>query len=419
MEIAIVGGGIGGLVAALALHEKGFSPRVHESAPAMRELGVGINLLPHAVRVLEGLGLLERLLENGIATAELLYFNKFGQRIWRESRGLEAGYAWPQISIHRGRLHGLLHDEVQARLGPDAVCHGHHLAAFEAGGSRPLLRFSDRASGKVVAEEACDIVVGADGIHSVVRAHFYPEEGPPVWNGAILWRAVSESAPFLTGRSMFMAGHANQKFVCYPISRAHLDAGASLTNWVAELRFDPDRPFAREDWNRKVGREGFLPAFADWRFDWLDIPGLIESAAEIYEYPMVDRDPVARWSFGRVTLLGDAAHPMYPIGSNGASQAILDAEALAEALATGRDPEHALSAYQEIRLAPTAAIVRANRNQGPEQVMQLVEERAPGGFDRLDDVVSQEELETIAARYKQIAGFDRRTLDDKAAARRA
>ena len=419
MEIVIVGGGIGGLVAALALHDKGFSPRIHESAPAMRELGVGINLLPHAVRVLEGLGLLDRLLESGIATAELLYFNKFGQRIWREPRGIEAGYAWPQISIHRGRLHGLLHAEVQARLGPDAIRHGHHLSALETGGARPLLRFAGRASGAPVAEVACDIAVGADGIHSAVRNHFYPEEGPPVWNGAILWRAVSESAPFLTGRSMFMAGHANQKFVCYPISRAHFDAGSSLTNWVAELRFDPDRPFAREDWNRKVGREVFLPSFANWRFDWLDIPGLIEGADEIYEYPMVDRDPVARWSFGRVTLLGDAAHPMYPIGSNGASQAILDAEALAEALVAGGDPEHALAAYQEARLAPTAAIVRANRNQGPEQVMQLVEERAPGGFERLDDVVSHEELETIAARYKQIAGFDRRTLDDKAAARRA
>jgi 5-methylphenazine-1-carboxylate 1-monooxygenase len=414
MDIAIVGGGIGGLVAALALQDRGFTPTIYESAADMRELGVGINLLPHAVRVLDALGLRERLLESGIATAELLYFNKFGQRIWREPRGLEAGYAWPQVSIHRGRLHGLLHAEAIARLGPERVVHGHHLAALDTSAEHPLLHFTERSSGQSRASVACDVAIGADGIHSRVRRHFYPDEGPPIWNGAILWRAMTEGAPFLTGRSMFMAGHANQKFVCYPISRAHLDRGSSLINWVAELRFDPDRPFAREDWNRKVDRETFLPAFRDWRFDWLDIPALIEGAAEVFEYPMVDRDPVARWSFGRVSLLGDAAHPMYPVGSNGASQAILDAEALAQALATTPGPAAALAAYEAVRLEPTAAIVRANRNQGPEQVMQLVEERAPQGFANLDDVVSPDELEGIAARYKQIAGFDRKTLNSLA-----
>ncbi len=418
MDIAIVGGGIGGLVAALSLHDRGLTPTVYESSTAMRELGVGINLLPHAVRVLDALGLRETLLETGIATAELLYFNKFGQRIWREPRGLEAGYAWPQISIHRGRLHGLLHAEAVRRLGADRIVHGHHLSGLESDGARPILHFTERASGTHRVSVPCDVAIGADGIHSVMRSHFYPEEGPPVWNGAILWRATTEGTPFLTGRSMFMAGHANQKFVCYPISRAHLERGRSLINWVAELRFDPDRPFAREDWNRKIDRETFLPAFRDWRFDWLDIPAIIAGAEAVYEYPMVDRDPVARWSFGRVSLLGDAAHPMYPVGSNGASQAILDAEALANALAGAGDPVAALAAYEAARLEPTAAIVRANRKQGPEQIMQLVEERAPEGFADLDAVVSREELETIAARYKQIAGFDRKTLDSLAGSRR-
>ena len=417
MDIAIVGGGIGGLVAALTLHARGLAPTVYESAGEMRQLGVGINLLPHAVRVLDDLGLREQLLDSGIATAELLYFNKFGQRIWREPRGIEAGYAWPQISIHRGRLHGLLLAETRRRLGAERILTGHHLAALEQG-VRPLLHFVERANGSHRASVACDLAIGADGIHSMVRRHFHPDEGAPVWNGAILWRATTEGMPFLGGRSMFMAGHASQKFVCYPISKAHHDAGRSLINWVAELRFDPDRPFAREDWNRQVDRATFLPAFADWRFDWLDIPAVIEGAEEVFEYPMVDRDPVARWSFGAVTLMGDAAHPMYPIGSNGASQAILDAEALALAL-TGHDTiDGALEAYQEARLGPTAAIVRANRNQGPEQVMQLVEERAPGGFERLEDVVTTEELEGIAARYKQVAGFDRATLDSLAAAPR-
>jgi len=410
MRIAIVGAGIGGLVTALALHGRGLSPVLYESAAEMRELGVGINLLPHAVRILTDLGLDGPLREAGIETSELLYFSKHGTRIWREPRGLEAGYPWPQISIHRGRLHGLLHEAVTARLGSGAVRTGHHLDSLDTSGERPRLRLLDRRNGDPVEETTADLVIGADGIHSAVRAHHYPDEGAPIWNGAVLWRTVVDSEPFLTGRSMFMAGHASQKFVCYPISGEHFRAGRSLTNIVAELRFDPDKPFRREDWNRTADAADFLPAFESWAFDWLDIPSLIRSAETIYEYPMVDRNPVDRWSFGRVTLLGDAAHPMYPIGSNGASQAILDAAALAGAVAGHDDVEQALQAYEAERLAPTAAIVRANRGQGPEQVMQLVEERAPEGFSNLDDVITRDELESIAARYKQIAGFDREKL---------
>lgn len=416
MDIAIVGGGIGGLVTALALQAKGHEPFIHESAPEMRELGVGINLLPHAVRVLDELGLADKLGEIGIRTAELVYVSKHGREIWREPRGLEAGYRWPQISINRGRLHGLLLETAKQRLGPDAVMTGHHLSELHNDPLRPGLRFVDRTTGRPIHSRRCDIAIGADGIHSAVRAHLYPDEGPPLWNGAILWRAVVESAPFLSGRSMVMAGHANQKFVCYPISKAHHEAGRSLTNWVAELRFDPAAGFRREDWNRQADKAAFLPAFRDWRFDWLDVPALIEAAGEVLEYPMVDRDPVERWSFGRVTLLGDAAHPMYPIGSNGASQAILDAEALARALSEHEDPVAALQAYEAERLGPTAAIVRANRGQGPEQVMQMVEERAPDGFERLEDVIGRDELEAVAARYKQVAGFDREKLNAMAGA---
>ncbi|MBN34088.1 MAG: flavin-dependent oxidoreductase [Rhodospirillaceae bacterium] len=411
MEVVIVGAGIGGLVTALALYNKGHKPVLYESVGAMREWGVGINLLPHAVRVLTELGLAERLLSTGIETAELLYFSKHGQRIWREPRGLEAGYAWPQISIHRGVLHGILQSEVSRRLGPDAIRTSHHLATLETHGSLPRLCFVDRVRDEHVLEREADLVIGADGIHSVVRSALYPDERPPIWNGAILWRAITESAPILSGRSMFMAGHANQKFVCYPISKCHWDAGRSLTNWVAELRFDPGQPFRREDWSRGADIGDFLPSFETWCFDWLDIPALIRGTDAVLEYPMVDKDPVERWSFGPVTLLGDAAHPMYPIGSNGASQAILDADALARAMADYADPVEALQAYEQERLTTTSAIVWANRGQGPEQVMQMVEDRAPDGFADLDDVISQTELETIAARYKKVAGFDRDRLN--------
>jgi 2-polyprenyl-6-methoxyphenol hydroxylase-like FAD-dependent oxidoreductase len=241
----------------------------------------------------------------------------------------------------------------------------------------------------------------------------YPDEGMPRWNGAILWRGVTESGQFLSGRSMFMAGHQDQKFVCYPISAEHLRAGRSFSNWIAELRYEPRELISREDWNRPGVLADFLPRFESWTFDWLDIPRLIRDASSIYEFPMVDRDPVANWAFGNVVLLGDAAHPMYPIGSNGASQAILDAACIANMLGTHGDPRSAFVAYDAERRPKTAAIVLANRNNGPEQVMQMAEERAPQGFANIDDVIDRAELEAVAQHYKRIAGFDPKTLNEQ------
>jgi 5-methylphenazine-1-carboxylate 1-monooxygenase len=410
MKALIVGGGIGGLTTALCLHEIGIEVRVFESVETIRPLGVGINLLPHAVRVLDKLGLLSRLAASAIATAELIYFNKFGQLIWREPRGLAAGYAWPQLSIHRGRLQAILLDEVQRRLGTDAVRTGCHLAEFEDRGREVFARFVNRESGATTASDTGDLLVGADGIHSCVRAAFFPDEGPPRSAGKMLWRAITETVPFLTGRSMIMAGHAAQKFVAYPICPLAATQGRTLINWVAELDVGTNIP-ERRDWNRRGSKADFASAFAGWRFDWLDIPALIKGAAEVFEFPMVDRDPLERWSFGRVTLLGDAAHPMYPVGSNGASQAVLDAEALAVALAATSDIASALRQSESERLPATAAVVHSNRNMGPEIVMQMVEERAPGGFKLLGDVITQSELEDVAARYKVIAGFDRDSLN--------
>lgn len=408
----IIGGGIGGLTTALRLHAAGIAVRVYESAREIRALGVGINLLPHAVRELTALGLLDALLAAGVPTGELLYFSKAGQQIWQEPRGLAAGYQWPQISIHRGALQMLLRDAAAARLGAAQIRTGHHLAAFAQRGDGTVeAQFVDRRSGAPVATETADLLIGADGIHSAVRRALYPDEGLPKWNGAILWRAITPSAPFLTGRSMFMAGHARQKFVAYPITTTADEHGRVPINWIVELRFDTTALADREDWNRRGNLADFLPAFAGWRFDWLDIPDLIRRAEVIYEYPMVDRDPLDTWSVGRVTLLGDAAHPMYPVGSNGASQAILDARALADALAANADIPAALHDYEAHRRPATARITLSNRQQGPERVMQIVEERAPQGFTDLDAVISHAELAAIAAEYKQIAGFDRATLN--------
>ena len=398
LDVAIAGAGIGGLAAALTLAKAGLSVRVFEQVREIRPLGVGINLLPHSVRHLFELGLADALDAAGIRPSELRYVTKRGEMIWREPRGLGAGYRWPQFSIHRGRLQSLLLDAVRQRLGREAVVLDHAAHGVETRGDRAVLS----AGG---AEIEARLVIAADGIHSALRARHYPDEGPPLWNGAILWRATTEAAPYLDGRTMCMCGHERQKFVCYPITPAGTDGRATI-NWIAERRYPIDRSWRREDWNRPGDLDEFLPVFADWRFPWLDVPKLIRDAASVYEYPMVDREPLNRWTFGRMTLLGDAAHPMYPIGSNGASQAILDARALAASvMRLGPTPE-ALAAYEAERRPKTSAIVLANRKNGPEQVMQIVEDRAPGGFTDLDQVVSREELEGIAATYKRLTGFD-------------
>ena len=413
MTILIAGGGIAGLTAALSLHQIGVSCRVFESVSELRPLGVGINVLPHAVRELTELGLQDALAKTAISTAELAYYNKHGQRIWSEARGRDAGYNWPQFSIHRGVLQQILLEAARTRLGAENIVTGHQLIGWEDSESGVRARFFDKRSDSRQMEVKGDLLIGADGIHSVVRETLYPNEGPPIWGGAILWRGTTRAAPFLTGRSVIMAGHEHQKFVAYPISRDAADQGEAVINWIAERKFRPDQPWRREDWNRSGDLADFLPEFADWAFDWLDIPSVIRAADQCLEYPMVDRNPLDRWTFGRVTLLGDAAHAMYPIGSNGASQGILDARVLArEIQRLGPTPE-ALLAYEAERRPATAKIVLANRANGPDHVLQLVEERAPEGFARVEDVLTPEELQETAARYKQVAGFDKDVLNQR------
>jgi 2-polyprenyl-6-methoxyphenol hydroxylase-like FAD-dependent oxidoreductase len=415
MAVLIIGAGIAGLTTALSLHQVGVEARVFESVDTIEPLGVGINVLPHAVRELTELGLADRLSATAIPTAELAYYSKRGQLIWSEPRGLAAGYHWPQFSIHRGELQTILLDAVRERLGADHVLTGHHLVRWETGLSGVRASFVDRRGGFRVGEAEGELLIAADGIHSVARGILYPKEGAPIWNGAILWRGVTRGKPFLTGRTMIMAGHEFQKFVSYPISGEAMERGEAVLNWIAERKFQPDHQWRREDWNRPGHLTDFLPQFSDWRFDWLDVPGLIRAAERCYEYPMVDRNPLERWTFGRVTLAGDAAHPMYPIGSNGASQAILDARVLAREIRAHGATEAALHAYEAERRPATAAIVLANRKNGPEQVMQLVEERAADGFARIEDVLSEQELKETSAGYKRIAGFDKEALNNRPA----
>lgn len=414
MKIAIIGAGIGGLTLALMCERQGFEVEVWETAQALRPLGVGINLLPHAARQLCELGLEDTLGALAIRTSALAYYNRFGQPIWHEPRGLAAGYDWPQFSIHRGEFQMALADAVADRLGPGCIRPGHGFDAIQSTGEDGgPVRFTvrRRADDTRVASSA-DVLIGADGIHSAVRRQFYPGGDAPRFAGRMLWRAVTEAGPYLDGRTMFMAGHQDQKFVAYPIAEPLRRQGRACINWIAELRV-PDEAPPRSDWNREVDRAVFRDAFADWQWDWIDIPALIDGAQAVYEFPLVDKDPLPRWTFGRVTLLGDAAHPMYPIGSNGSAQAILDARALIDCLLATRNVGLALREYEADRLPRTAGIVLRNRLNGPEQVMQLVHERAPRGFGRIDDVIPRTELEGIATRYKKLAGFDPQSLRDQ------
>ena len=418
MKVAVVGGGIGGMTLALALHDAGIADvDVYEAAPAVQELGVGINVLPHAVRELTELGLLGDLADSGIPTAELVYYSKHGQRIWGEPRGRAAGYRWPQFSIHRGALLGLLYRAVLARLGPRRIHPGHHLVRFGRGGARRAGgvwgEFAARGAAPPAPRVEADLLVGCDGIHSVVRGALYPDEGPPVWNGITMWRGVTAAAPFLSGRTMLLAGYFGRRVVVYPISRPHEARGRALLNWVAEYRVAAGQPMPRQAWDRTAHLEDVLAPFAAYGFDFLDLPALFRGAAAIYQYPMVDREPLPTWDFGRVTLLGDAAHPMYPVGSNGASQAILDARVLARELALRPSIDAAVTAYDAQRRPATAAVVRANRQIGPERCLELVEQRAPDGFARLDDVVSRAELEEISRAYQRTAGFDPELLNTR------
>lgn len=401
MRVLIAGGGIGGLVTALSLKKVGITDiQILESVEEIKPLGVGINVLPHAVRELTELGLSDEMEKIAVRTADLTYVNAFGKKIWSEPRGLNAGYEWPQYSVHRGRFQMMLLEQVSEQLGNDCIVTGARVISEKTVGDQVKV---ETTAGIFVG----DVLIAADGIKSAVRAAWHPNEGPPIWNGAVLWRAKSMAKPFLTERSMIMAGHRELKFVAYPIGPVGLD-GLQEINWIAE-RIDPEMTDLQNDWNRVVPISRFADLYSTWDFGWLNVPELINSANEVLEYPLVDRLPLESWIRGRTVLLGDAAHPTYPVGSNGSSQAILDARALAFALATFPIDE-ALIWYQNNRLPKTKALQEANREMGPELVMQLAHERAPEGFENVYDIISQIELDQIAANYKKIAGFDPRVL---------
>lgn len=409
-KILIAGGGVGGLTLALELHRLGMSAEVFESTREIKPLGVGISILPHASRILTDLDLVDRLLERCLIATESVYYNRFGQFIYSEPIGAADGVPWPQLSIHRADLYDVLYAAAVERLGADHVHLGHRFVRFEQDQHGVTAHFDvTGASNETEALEVRgDVLIGADGIHSVVRKQLYPDEGAPLYQGYNMFRGVTRAKPYLSGSTMLRVGwYTSGKLTLYPCRQADADGNQTM-NWIAAI--ESDRHLDR-DWGRKGRLEDFLEVFEDWHFDFLDVPKIFEQADEILEYPMVDQEPLDRWTFGRVTLLGDAAHPMVPRGSNGAGQAIVDCRVLAESFATTADPAEALVRYEEDRRPKTTAVVYRNRSNPPDAILREVCLRTGDQpFDRLEDVITKAELDALTQGYKETAGYSRQHL---------
>ena len=406
MKALVIGGGIGGITTALMLHQRGIECDVFEQAGELKELGVGITLQTHSVRELAGLGLLDAMEANAINSRHLYFYTRRGQLVWDEPRGLAAGYDVPQYFVHRGRLQGMLYAAMRERFPASALHLDRRLMEFTQDETGVEATFADRDGNRTTARG--DLLIGADGIHSVVRGQLYPEQGPPRWSGLMLWRGAVDWPDVHDGASVMILGGVDTKFVAYPIAEGSRK-GRKLTNWAAIARLAPDgSPLpSKQNWSQEGLRAQLTPLLDRFQSDVIDIKGLVAATETFWEYPMCDRDPVPGWSSGRVTLLGDAAHPMYPMGANGASQAIVDARCLADALVDAAAIPSALAAYEAERLPLTSAIVLSNRKGGPEAVIDAVEERAPDGFDDIEQVMSREERMAIMQGYAKNAGFFR------------
>ena len=398
MHVAIIGGGICGLSLALNLRQRGIAARIYERAPEIKPLGVGITLLPHAMREFTALGIGDELLAAGIENRESAFFNRFGQLIYKEARGKFAGYQYPEVGIHRGKLHLILYEAAKAKLGGDAILLDHDCVGAEQDDTGVTIRFSNRDSVRA------DVAVACDGVNSALRKQFYPAD-KLAFAGINTWRGVTRRKPILDGRTYMRVGSIlTGKMVIYPIVDDIDAEGRQLINWMAEIKGDsPDQ----NDWNKPGKLSDFMSIYESWRFDWLDVAQMIRDADQILEYPMVDKDPIDTWTFGRITLAGDAAHPMYPRGSNGAAQAAIDARTLADLLSTGHeDPRDALKAYEAARAGPAAKVVRTNREFPPDFINIKVEELVGDKpFDDLNKYISQDELRGLSENYKRIAGF--------------
>lgn len=401
---------------ALTCHQIGVPAIVFESVAELAPQGVGINLQPNAVRELFDLGLTDTVLDTiGVQAREWALVGRNGNDVYSETRGLLAGYHWPQYAVHRGQLQMLLYQAVLERLGSDSVRLGHKVVGYrneEASreGDAGVSAIVKTADGLLLEVEGT-VLIGADGLHSAVRSQMYPDQGPPHWGGAIMWRGTSQGVPIRSGASFVGLGSLNQRVVLYPISPPDPQTGLATINWIAEITVDPKTGWSGGDWNRRVELGDFIHHFEGWDYAWLDVPGMLRASSEIFEYPMIDRDPVPRWVDGRTALLGDAAHVMYPVGSNGASQAIIDCRVLGAAMVEHGVGIDALLSYEHRLRDDVSALVLRNRGSGPFGILGMVDDRCGGVFDDINDVIPQAELDEFMARYRTAAGFAIETLN--------
>jgi 2-polyprenyl-6-methoxyphenol hydroxylase-like FAD-dependent oxidoreductase len=410
--VIIAGGGIGGLCLALTLHQIGVRCQVLEAASTMQPLGVGINLQPNAVRELFELGIdAEKLDQVGVGAQEWALVGLNGREIYAEPRGLSAGYHWPQYAAHRGEFHMLLYREVLARLGESSVELDSRVTGYQQNTDGVTVQVIDGA--QQTSERHGSLLIGADGIHSNVRAQMHPNQPPIHWGGKLMWRGTTRAKPIRTDSSFIGLGTHQHRMVIYPISATAAD-GTALINWIAEVTMDNSHGWQEDGWFREVPIDHFIHHFEPFRYDWLDVPALLNSADCAYQNPMIDRDPVDTWVDGRVGLMGDAAHAMYPTGSNGASQAIVDARVIGAKMIEHGISAAALSAYDQALCGPISDVVLRNRGEGPFGLLTLVNDRCAGTFDDIEEVIPQAERDEFMARYKQAAGFAKDTLNNAA-----
>ena len=410
-KVIIAGGGIGGLTLALTLHQIGVPFLVLETSHTMRPLGVGINIQPNAVRELFELGLTSEVLGTiGVPAKEWALVGLNGREVYSEKRGLDAGYKWPQFAAHRGELLMLLYRTLIERAGAESVM-------LDARVDKYIKRPSGEVDVSVKGSDGSQfqisgsLVIGADGIHSAVRAQMHPGQPPIHWGGAIMWRGTVRAKPLRTESSFIGLGTHQHRMVIYPISKPAAD-GTVLTNWIAELTVDRNEGWLGNNWFKEVPIESFAHHFESFRYDWLDVPTMLNKSECGYMNPMIDRDPVATWIDGPVALMGDAAHAMYPTGSNGASQAIVDARVIGAAILTRGLTPDALKLYDNQLCKKVSELVLRNRLAGPFGLLDILNDRCGGVFENIDTIIPLEERNEFMSKYKAAAGFAIEALNE-------
>ena len=410
-KVIIAGGGIGGLTLALTLHQIGVPFLVLETSHTMRPLGVGINIQPNAVRELFELGLTSEVLGTiGVPAKEWALVGLNGREVYSEKRGLDAGYNWPQFAAHRGELLMLLYRTLIERAGAESVMLDARVDKYlkrPSGEVDVSVRGSDGSRFQISGR----LLIGADGIHSAVRAQMHPDQPPIHWGGAIMWRGTVRAKPLRTESSFIGLGTHQHRMVIYPISKPSAD-GTVLTNWIAELTVDRNEGWLGNNWFKEVPIESFAHHFESFRYDWLDVPTMLNKSECGYMNPMIDRDPVATWIDGPVALMGDAAHAMYPTGSNGASQAIVDARVIGAAILTRGLTPDALKLYDNQLCKKVSELVLRNRLAGPFGLLDILNDRCGGVFENIDTIIPLEERNEFMSKYKAAAGFAIEALNE-------